>query len=62
VAEFCFDAANRPLAYALDSAARRGFHPVCGPVPCAEPGVVGLGLAVDGQFVPLMAKLGQPRE
>jgi hypothetical protein len=30
VAEFCFDAANRPLAYALDLAARRGFHKVFG--------------------------------
>jgi len=58
VAEFCFDTANRPLEYAVDLATRRGFHPLCRPIPCIDPNVVGFGLAVDGKFVPLMVKVG----
>ena len=57
VAEFCFDTAERPLAYAVELAMRRGFNPLCQPVSCAEPDVVGLGLDVDGKFVPLMVKV-----
>ena len=58
VAEFCFDTANRPLEYAVDLAARRGFHPLCRPIPCIDPNAFGFGLAVDGKFVPLMVKAG----
>ena len=44
-----------------DLATRRGFHPMCSPIPRIGPDVVGLGLAVEGKFVPLMVKLGRGR-
>ena len=62
VAAFCFDTADRPLAYAVDLAIRRGFNPLCRPIPRIGPDVIGFGLAVDGKFVPLMVKVGNNRE
>ncbi|MFM8330991.1 MAG: hypothetical protein ACKN9T_04830 [Candidatus Methylumidiphilus sp.] len=59
VIEFCFDTANQPLDYAVELATRRGFRPLCRRVPCDEPGVMGLGLDVEGRFVPLLVKLRQ---
>jgi hypothetical protein len=61
VAEFCFETDKQPLEYAVDLATRRGFHPLCRSIPRIGPNAVGLGLAVEGKFVPLMVKLGNGR-
>jgi len=58
VAEFCSDTAYMPLEYAVNLATQRGFNPLCKPIRCIEPNVIGFGLAVDGKFVPLMVKVG----
>lgn len=58
VAVFCSETDKQPLEHAVDLATRRGFHPLCRPMPRIGPDVVGLGLAVEGKFVPLMVKLG----
>ena len=48
VAEFCSETDKQPLEYAVELATRRGFHPLCRPIPRIGPDVMMVVIAGAG--------------